>query len=70
MQLKKIFAAATALALSSVPAMAQAVERAAEPIASANEMAGMSTLLVVALVIALGVGIYLIVDDSNKPDSP
>lgn len=69
MRIKEILGAASALALSSVPAMAQAVERAAEPMDSASGIAGMSTLLIVALVVALGVGIYLIADDNNS-DSP
>lgn len=69
MRIKEILGAASAFALSSVPAMAQAVERAAEPVSSANGIAGMSTLLLVALVVALGVGIYLITDDDGS-DSP
>jgi uncharacterized ion transporter superfamily protein YfcC len=69
MRIKEIVGAASALALSSVPAMAQAVDRASESASSANSIAGMSTLLLVALVVALGVGIFLIVDDGNS-DSP
>jgi hypothetical protein len=70
MGLKEVFASATAFALTAAPALAQAtVERASSPLEAGSEMGG-SSLLIIALVVALGIGIYLITDDNNSPDSP
>lgn len=67
MRFKNIIAATAAFAATAAPALA----RAGAPLENANEMGGMSTLLIIALVVALGIGIFLIVDDgNNKPDSP
>ena len=33
-------------------------------------MGGGSSLLIIALVVALGIGIYFITKNDNKPDSP
>ena len=33
-------------------------------------MGGGSSLLIIALVVALGIGIYFITKDDNDPDSP
>ena len=72
MRMRDIFAAAGALALSASPVMAQSasVDRASAPVEAQNELFGGSTLLTVALLVALGIGIYLIVDDNDDPDSP
>ena len=69
MRIKELLAGVTALALSAGPALAQSAARATAPLDDANSMGGGSTLLIIALVIALGIGIYLITDD-NGPDSP
>ncbi|QGN55184.1 hypothetical protein [Novosphingobium sp. Gsoil 351] len=66
MRIRNTFAAAAGFFATAAPALA----RATAPLEGASEMGGMSTLLIVALVVALGVGIFLIVDDNNKPDSP
>ena len=65
MRIKEILVGIGAFVASAAPALA----RAGAPLENANEMGGMSTLLIIALVIALGVGIFLIVDDGNS-DSP
>ncbi len=66
MHIKDIVAATAAFAATGSTALA----RAGAPIENANQMGGMSTLLIIALVVALGIGIYLITDDDDKPDSP
>lgn len=65
MRFKDILAASATFVATAGPALA----RAGAPIENANEMGGMSTLLIIALIVALGVGIFLIVDD-NDPSSP
>ena len=65
MRIKENLVGIGAFVASAAPALA----RAGAPLENANEMGGMSTLLIIALVIALGVGIFLIVDDGNS-DSP
>lgn len=65
MRFKNLLAAVGAFAATTAPALA----RTGAPLENASEMGGMSTLLIIALVVALGVGIYLIADD-NGPDSP
>lgn len=72
MRIREILSTVGALALTVVPAFAEAakpVARAVEPLQDGNAMGGSSTLLIIALVIALGVGIYFITKD-NKPNSP
>ena len=72
MHFKNLVAAIATFSLSGVSAMAQAVgERASGPLDQANEVGGGSSLLIIALVVALGIGIYLITKDGdNKPNSP
>ena len=71
MNLRNLAAAVVATSLTAVPAFAQAVGRAAEPVADASQMGGSSTLLLLLAVVLMGAGIYFLVDnDSNTPDSP
>ncbi|QGN55706.1 hypothetical protein [Novosphingobium sp. Gsoil 351] len=68
-RLKNAIAAAGLLATAT---MAQAAEVATTtaPAMGANELGGGSTLLWIAIAVALGVGLFLVIDDNNKPDSP
>ena len=50
--------------------MAQAVERAGAPVQGESALFGGSTLLTIVLIVALGIGIFLLVDDEDDPDSP
>ena len=72
MRMRDIFAAAGALALSTSPVLAQSasIDRASAPVEAQSELFGGSTLLTIALIVALGIGISLIVDDGDDPDSP
>ena len=70
MRLNKLLAAAGTLAATVTTAMAQTVERAAPAVEGQSEMFGGSSLLTIALIVALGIGIFLLVDDDNGPDSP
>lgn len=73
MRIKEVFATVGAFALTVGPALAQAarpVARAVAPLDQASTLGGSSSLLIIALVIALGVGIYFITKDDNKPNSP
>ena len=71
MHIKDLFAAAGAFALTVAPAFAQvAGDRASAPLEDASSMGGGSSLLIIALVVALGIGIYFITKDDNNPDSP
>lgn len=71
MRIKDVFAAAVAVVLSAGPAIAQSTARASAPLDETSSMGGGSSLLIIALVVALGIGIYFITkDDDNKPDSP
>jgi hypothetical protein len=71
MRIKEILVAAGALAASTGTAFAQAAERAGAPLDDASGMGGGSSLLIIALVVALGIGIYFITKgDDNGPDSP
>ena len=70
MHIKKLLTAAGAFAATTVSATAQAVERAAPAPQGANELFGGSTLLTIVLIVALGIGIFLLVDDEDDPDSP
>ena len=71
MNFRNLAAAVAALTMSAVPAMAQAVDRAAAPVADASQMGGSSSLLLIIAVVLFGAGIYFLVDnDSNKPNSP
>ena len=71
MNLRNLAAAVVATSLTAVPAFAQAVERAAAPVADASQMGGSSTLLLILAIVLMGAGIYFLVDNnSNTPDSP
>ena len=71
MRIKDILVAAGALAVSTGTAFAQAAERASAPLGETSEMGGGSSLLIIALIVALGIGIYFITkSDDNGPDSP
>ena len=70
MKTRKLMSAAGALVLSAGTAMAQTAERAAAPVEGQSELFGMSSLWTIILIIALGVGIFFLVDDDNDPDSP
>ena len=70
MNFRNLAAAVAALTMTAVPAMAQAVDRAAAPVADASQMGGSSTLLLIIAVILMGAGIYFLVDNNNDPDSP
>ena len=66
MLIKDILATTAAFVATAGPALA----RAGAPIESQNDMFGGSNLLIIALVVALGIGIYFVVKDDNEPDSP
>lgn len=71
MNLRTPIAAVAAIALSAAPAFAQAIDRAAAPVADAGQMGGSSTLLLILAVVLMGAGIYFLVDNgNNNPDSP
>ena len=71
MRIKDLFAAAGAFALTVAPALAQAAgDRASAPLAEHSAMGGGSSLLIIALIVALGVGIYFITKHDNNPSSP
>ena len=71
MRIKDLFAATAAFALTVAPALAQAAgDRTSAPLAESSSMGGGSSLLIIALVVALGIGIYFITKNDNKPDSP
>ena len=66
MRIKDILATTAAFVATAGPALA----RAGAPIENQSDMFGGSNLLIIALVVALGIGIYFIVKDDNNPDSP
>ena len=70
MNFRNLAAAVAAMTLTTVPAMAQAIDRAAVPVADASQMGGSSTLLLVIAVVLMGAGIFFLVDNDNEPDSP
>ena len=71
MNFRNLVAAVATLTLTAVPAMAQAVDRAAAPVAEASQMGGSSTLLLLIAVVLMGAGIYFLVDNNNNnPNSP
>ena len=71
MRIKDLFAAAGAFALTVAPALAQAsLARTSAPLEDASGMGGGSSLLIIALIVALGIGIYFITKNDNDPDSP
>ena len=71
MNLRNLAAAVVATSLTAVPAFAQAVVRAAEPVADGSQMGGSSTFLLLIAVVLIGAGIYFLVDNGNNdPDSP
>ena len=70
MNFRNLAAAVAALTMTAVPAMAQAVDRAAAPVADASQMGGSSTLLLIIAVVLMGAGIFFLVDNDNDPDSP
>ena len=70
MRIEKLTAAAGAFAATTGSAMAQAVERAGAPVQGDSALFCGSTLLTIVLIVALGIGIFLLVDDEDDPDSP
>ena len=66
MRIKDILATTAAFVATAGPALA----RAGAPIENQSDMFGGSSILIIALVVALGIGIYFIVKDDNNPDSP
>ena len=70
MRIKDFFAATAAFALTAAPALAQSATRAVAPLKEQSDMGGGSSLLIIALVVALGVGIYFIAKKDNNPSSP
>ena len=70
MNFRNLAAAVAALTMTAVPAMAQAVDRAAAPVADASQMGGSSTLLLIIAVVLMGAGIFFLVDNDTDPDSP
>ena len=66
MRIKDILATTASFVATAGPALA----RAGAPIESQNDMFGGSSLLIIALMVALGIGIYFVVKDDNDPDSP
>ena len=71
MRINDLFVAAGAFALTVAPALAQATgDRASAPLIEQSDMGGGSSLLIIALVVALGIGIYFITKGDNDPDSP
>ena len=70
MRIRDLLTAAGAFALTVAPAFAQTADRAVAPVEGASQMAGQSSLLIIALVIALGIGIYFITKNDNNPSSP
>ena len=66
MRIKDILTTTAAFVATAGPALA----RAGAPIQNQSGMGGGSSLLIIALVVALGIGIYFITKDDNKPDSP
>ena len=70
MNFRNLAAAVAAMTLTTVPAMAQAVDRAAAPVADASQMGGSSTLLLIIAVVLMGAGIFFLVDNDTDPDSP
>lgn len=73
MRIKDFFTAVAAFAVIAGLALAQAaqpVTGAAAPLDNASSIGGGSSLLIIALVVALGIGVYFITKSHNGPDSP
>jgi uncharacterized membrane protein len=70
MRINEFFAATALFALAAAPALAQSTKKAVTPLADGSEMGGGSSLLIIALVVAVGIGIYFITKNDNKPSSP
>ena len=70
MNFRNLAAAGAALTLTTMPAIAQTVDRAAAPVADASQMGGSSTLLLILAIVLFGAGIYFLVDNDGGPDSP
>ena len=70
MNFRNLAAAVAALTLTTMPAIAQVVDRAAAPVADASQMGGSSTLLLILAIVLFGAGIYFLVDNDGGPDSP
>ena len=71
MRIMEILSTVGAFALTVAPAFAEAATSAAAPVQDGSNMGGGSSLLIIALVVALGVGIYFIArNNNNKPKSP
>ena len=62
--------AAATLALAPVAAQAASAERTAAPMAAEDEQLVGNLLWPILIAIAIGVGIWLIVDDGDEPTSP
>lgn len=63
-------AAATALAVSSVAVQAAPAARTSAPVSAEQEELAGGFLLPVLFALAVGLGIFLLVDDSDEPVSP
>lgn len=73
MRINDIIATMGAFAATVGPAFADAarpVARAVAPLDQHSNLGGSSSFLIIALVIALGVGIYFLTKNDNKPNSP
>ena len=70
MRFERILAGAAALVATTSSAMAQSVERASPAVQGESELFGGSSLLTIVLIVALGIGLFLLVDDEDDPDSP
>lgn len=62
--------AAATLALSPVAAQAAAAERTAAPMTAESEQIFGNVLWPILIAIAIGIGIWLIVDDDDEVDPP
>ena len=70
MRIGMLASAAGALAATTVSAVAQTADRAGPALEGKSGLFGGSTLLTIVLIVALGIGIFLLVDDEDDPDSP
>ena len=70
MRIRDLLTAAGAFALTVAPALAQTADRATAPAEGTSQLAGQSSFLIIALIVALGIGIYFITKNDNNPSSP